>query len=125
MKIRTIVGSLALVALAACGGGDSGDKNIEGEAVTVKMLDTSFEFTEIKVPVGGSVTFVGTSDAIAHNAVDADGSWSTEDVFGSLEQYDGDEATLTFDTAGTYTFYCTFHGNAQGAGMAGTLVVGD
>lgn len=124
MKVRFIVGVLALVALAACGSGDSGDKTVEGDAVTVKMLDSSFEFTEIRVPVGGTVTFVGTSDVLSHNAVAADGSWSTEDVFGSLEQYDGDAATLSFDTAGTYTFYCTFHGNAQGAGMAGTLIVG-
>ena len=58
MKVRFIVGVLALVALAACGSGDSGDKTVEGDAVTVKMLDSSFEFTEIRVPVGGTVTFV-------------------------------------------------------------------
>lgn len=55
--------------------------------------------------------------------VAADGSWSTETVFGSLEQYDGDEATLTFDEPGEYVFYCTFHGNPRGGGMAGTLIV--
>ncbi len=125
MKIRIIAAFLALVALAACGGANnSDDKVASGEAVTVRMFDASFEFTEIHVPVGGSVTFVGTSDVLPHNAVAADGSWSTETVFGSLEQYDGDQAELTFDTAGTYVFYCTFHGNAQGGGMAGTLVVG-
>lgn len=109
--------------VAACGGDESGGKSTSGENVTVRMFDSSFEFDEITIPVGGSVTFVGTSNVIAHNAVAADGSWSTEDSFGSLEQHDGDEATLTFDTGGTYLFYCTFHGNAQGAGMAGTLKV--
>lgn len=112
----------AVVFLAACGG-DGEAKSIVGDDVTVKMFDSSFEFEEITIPVGGSVTFVGTSNAIPHNAVASDGSWSTETVLGSLEQYDGDEATLTFDTEGTYVFYCTFHGNPQGGGMAGTLIV--
>ncbi len=124
MKVRLFGVVIALVALAACGGGDSEGRVAEGQSVTVRMLDSSFEYDEIRVPVGGSVTFVGTSNVLPHNAVAADGSWSTETVFGSPEQHEGDEATLTFDTEGTYVFYCTFHGNAQGAGMAGTLVVG-
>lgn len=115
--------ALALVVLAACSGGSSEPRSISGENVTVRMLDSSFEYTEIRVPVGGTVTFVGTSETLPHNAVASDGSWSTEEVFGSLEQYAGDEATLTFDTPGEYTFYCTFHGNPQGGGMAGTLIV--
>jgi plastocyanin len=57
--------------------------------------------------------------------VAADGSWSTEDDFGSLEQLEGDEAVLTYDTPGTYDFFCTLHGNEEGAGMAGVLIVGD
>ncbi|MDH3463553.1 MAG: plastocyanin/azurin family copper-binding protein, partial [Acidimicrobiia bacterium] len=59
-----------------------------------------------------------------HNAVAADDSWSTEDAFGSLEQLEGDSAILTFDEPGTYTFFCTLHGNAEGSGMAAALVVG-
>jgi plastocyanin len=54
----------------------------------------------------------------------ADGSWSTEEVFGSLEQLEGDEALLTFDEPGEQVFFCTFHGNADGDAMAGTLIVG-
>jgi plastocyanin len=68
------------------------------------------------------VTFVGAGRN-PHNAVAADESWSTEDVFGSLEQLEGDEATLTYETPGEYVFFCTFHGNAQGDGMAGSLIV--
>ena len=60
-----------------------------------------------------------------HNAVEADGLWSTETVFGSLDQFEGDEAVLTYDEAGEYVFFCTYHGNSGGAGMAGTLIVGD
>jgi plastocyanin len=57
--------------------------------------------------------------------VDAGGEWSTETVFGNLEQLEGDEAELTYDTQGTYPFFCTFHGDAEGNGMAGVLVVGE
>lgn len=89
----------------------------------VEMYDNRFQYTEIKIPVGGSVNWVGAGRN-PHNAVAADGSWSTENVFGSLEQLEGDEATLTYDEPGEYTFFCTFHGNAEGAGMAGTLIVG-
>jgi plastocyanin len=88
------------------------------------MFDNRFEYTEVRIPVGCSVDFVNAGRN-PHNAVDADGAWSTEDVFGSLEQLEGDSAVLTYDDPGTYVFFCTFHGNAQGAGMAGTLIVGD
>ena len=120
---------MALVAagallLVACGGSDGGGDAIEGENVVVDMFDNRFEYTEISIPVGGSVTWRGAG-ANPHNAVDARDAWSTEDEFGSLDQHEGDEATLRFDSAGTYTFYCTYHGNAAGNGMAGTLIVGE
>jgi plastocyanin len=88
------------------------------------MYDNRYQYTEIQIPVGGTVTWVGAG-ANPHNAVDADGLWSTEDVFGSLDQYEDEEAKLTFDQEGRYLFYCTYHGNAEGDGMAGVLIVGD
>jgi len=117
-----VVGVLVLV---ACGGSDGGGgDSIEGDEVVVDMFDNRFEYNEIVIPVGGSVTWRGAG-ANPHNAVDADDEWSTEDAFGSLDQHEGDEAILTYNTAGTYTFYCTYHGNAEGGGMAGTLIVGE
>lgn len=116
--------ALAAAVVVSCGGGDGGaDGAIEGEDVTVEMFDNRFEYVEIRIPVGGSVTWVGAGRN-PHNAVDANGVWSTESVFGSLDQFDGDSAALTYDTAGEYTFFCTYHGNAEGAGMAGVLIVG-
>lgn len=122
-RILALVMAGALI-MVACGGSEGGGDAIEGEDVVVDMFDNRFEYTEISIPVGGSVTWRGAG-ANPHNAVDAAGQWSTEDVFGSLDQLEGDEATLTFDSAGTYTFFCTYHGNAQGSGMAGTLIVGE
>ena len=119
---RLVAGLLGLLLVVACGGGDDGGDSVSGDEVVVDMFDNRYEFTEVNVTIGGTVTFVGAGRN-PHNAVAADGSWSTEDVFGSLEQLEGDEAALTFDEEGEYPFFCTFHGNADGDGMAGTLVV--
>lgn len=126
MSRRLVTLAMAgVVVFAACGGSDDGNGGaIEGEAVVVEMYDNRFQYTEIRIPVGGSVNWVGAGQN-PHNAVAANGEWSTETVFGSLDQYEGDEAVLTYDEPGEYVFYCTYHGNAEGDGMAGTLIVGD
>jgi plastocyanin len=121
--LLAMVGLLLIVSCGGDGDNGGGGESISGDAVTVEMFDNRYQYTEITVPAGGSVTFVGAGRN-PHNAVAADESWSTEDVFGSLEQLEGDDATLTFDQPGEYVFFCTFHGNAQGDGMAGTLIVG-
>lgn len=110
--------------IGACGGGSDAGESITGDDVVVEMYDNRFEYTEINIPVGGSVNWVGAGQN-PHNAVAADGSWSTESVFGSLDQYEGDEAVLTYDQPGEYIFFCTYHGNSEGDGMAGTLIVGE
>jgi plastocyanin len=107
--------------LIACGGGEATTVTT-GENVTVRMFDNRYEYNEIHVPPGGSVSFVGAGRN-PHNAVASDESWSTEEVFGSLEQFDGDEALIDFSQPGEYSFFCTFHGNAEGDGMAGTVIV--
>jgi plastocyanin len=119
---RLLPALLGILLIVSCGGDDGGE-SISGQDVAVDMFDNRYQYTEITVPVGGTVTFVGAGRN-PHNAVAADESWSTEDVFGSLEQLEGDEATLTYDKPGEYVFFCTFHGNAGGDGMAGTLIVG-
>lgn len=124
---RRVLGAAlgAVLLVVACGGDDGTDgTTMEGQDVAVEMYDNRFQYTEIKIPVGGSVTWVGAGRN-PHNAMAADESWSTETVFGSLEQLEGDEARLVYDEPGAYVFFCTFHGNAQGAGMAGTLIVGE
>lgn len=123
MRNRLLAPALAGVALiAACGGSGGGETIVEGQDVRVEMYDNRFEYTEIHIPVGGTVTWVGAGRN-PHNAVEANEAWSTETVFGSLDQLEGDEATLTYNSPGTFTFFCTFHGNAKGEGMAGVLIV--
>jgi len=86
------------------------------------MFDNRFEPADFTVEQGTEVVFRGAGRN-PHNAVAADSSWSTESSFGSLEQFDGDDATVVFNTPGTYQYFCTFHGNAEGRGMAGTVEV--
>lgn len=125
MNLRSVTLALASVLLfAACAGSTADSDTIEGQDVVVEMYDNRFEYTDIRIPVGGSVNWVGAGQN-PHNAVEANGEWSTETVFGSLDQYEGDEAVLTYDEPGEYVFFCTYHGSASGTGMAGTLIVGD
>ena len=121
MVALAVAGALLVV---ACGGSADASDTIEGQDVEVQMYDNRFQYSEIRIPVGGSVNWVGAG-ANAHNAVEANDLWSTEEVFGSLDQYEDDAAKLTYDEQGQYVFYCTYHGNAEGDGMAGVLIVGD
>jgi plastocyanin len=112
---------LGAVLLVACGGGEAATVT-EGQDVIVRMFDNRYEYNEIHIPPGGTVTFVGAGRN-PHNAMASDQSWSTEDVFGTLKQLEGDEAVIDFAQPGEYGFFCTFHGNAEGEGMAGTVIV--
>ncbi len=109
--------ALAMASLtAACAGGSEG--------MVVEMFDNRFAPAQLTVEVGTEVVFRGAGRN-PHNAVASDGSWSTETAFGSLDQYDGDDAVLVFETPGTFDFFCTYHGTAEGQGMAGTITVED
>ena len=122
MSIRlALLGAIVGILVVACGGGPP-EEVIEGTDVTVRMFDSRYEYTEIRIPVGGSVNWVGAGRN-AHNSRAADGSWSTEEVFGNLDQFEGAEALITYEEPGEYVFFCTYHGNADGEGMAGTLIV--
>src|SRR6266536_1465007 len=117
----TRLGWLALLALgtalalAACGGGG----NQRRGALDIEMLDNFYKRDVTRVPAGTRVRFSNGGRAV-HNAVAANGGWSTPATIRS-----GSAATLTLSKPGVYRFYCTFHGTKDGQGMAGTIVVGD
>src|SRR6266487_4632844 len=117
----TRLGWLALLALgiplalAACGGGG----NQRRGALDIEMLDNFYKRDVTRVPAGTRVRFSNGGRAV-HNAVAANGGWSTP-----LSIQSGDAATVTLSKPGVYRFYCTFHGTSDGQGMAGTIVVGD
>jgi plastocyanin len=123
MRSRVSVLAATAAFVIGCGGGGEGSTVIAEDNPVVRMFDNRYEYTEIRIPPGGTVDFVG-GGRNPHNAVASDESWSTEDVFGSLEQFEGDSAVVQFDEPGEYPFFCTFHGNADGEGMAGIVIVG-
>ncbi|MCB9006495.1 MAG: cupredoxin domain-containing protein [Ardenticatenaceae bacterium] len=88
-------------------------------AVTIEMANFAFVPNEITVPVGTAVTWVNKDSGPRHSATAADGSFDTG-LFDS-----GEESTLTFETPGTYVYYCSLHGSPDGSGMAATITVTD
>jgi len=82
----------------------------------VTIVDGAFRDKEITIPVG--TTVVWTSNATNSHSVTADdGSFSS----GALGP--GGSFSFTFTTAGTFPYYCGFHGGQNGAGMSGVVTV--
>jgi plastocyanin len=70
----------------------------------------------MQVKVGQTVTFSG--DFSFHPLQPACGP-----AIPSVSPVSATEATVTFDTAGNYGYFCTRHGTAAGTGMAGAIEV--
>ena len=86
--------------------------------VTVDMANFAYQSNNITVPVGTTVTWVN-KDEVRHSATAADGTFDT-----GLFDPNG-QASVTFDTPGTYLYYCLLHGEPDGNGMVGTITVGE
>ncbi len=84
---------------------------------TVKMVDFAFEPTTLTVPVGAAVTFPNVGKA-PHTATSDTGVFDTGNVNAGETP-----KPITFSEAGTYPYYCKYHGGPGGVGMAGTIVV--
>jgi plastocyanin len=90
----------------------------EPEEVSVDMLDFSFEPLELTVAPGTTVTWINQGE-FEHSATADDATWDTG-LYGS-----GGQASITFDTPGTFSYYCVLHGTPGGNGMSGTVVVAE
>jgi plastocyanin len=80
---------------------------------TTFAYEYNFTPQVVQVPVGTTLTWKNDG-AVIHTATAADGSWDTGDISGG-----GGTATVTFDTAGTFTYNCTPH-----PWMIGRVIVG-
>ena len=69
---------------------------------TAMMDDFFFTPNRIQVPVGTTVSWQNNGASV-HTATDSKGAWDTGDV------NPGETASVTFDTAGTYTYNCSPH----------------
>ena len=86
------------------------------ETKTVAMQNFKFDPQTITVNVGDSITWKN-SDQAEHTATADDGSFNTDDVAA------GQEKTITFSKAGTFPYYCKYHGGPGGKGMSGVITV--
>ncbi len=90
------------------GGADtSGAQATQGAAQQpVQIRDFTFTPGNLQVPVGATVTWTNY-DSAPHSATADDGTWDT----GILNK--DQHASVTFNTPGDYSYYCTVHPNMK------------
>ena len=97
--------------------GEQDAKMIDGDAVTVELINLQFVPQGIRIKPGTTVTWKN-KDVALHNVS------SIDSVFLSTPQGDmkqGDTFSYTFDAPGTYRYQCTFHHPS----MNGVVIVED
>ncbi len=87
------------------------------DPVTIRMLDFTYEPRTVTVPAGAPVSWTNDGQVV-HTATADNGSFDTGDVAPGAKS-----TTVTFDRPGTYPYFCRYHGERGGRGMAGTIVV--
>lgn len=88
---------------------------VDGKVV-VEMQDFAYFPPAVSIPVGTTVLFVNTGQAL-HSAT------SDTLVFDSTLIGAGQSFSFTFAEPGVFPFYCDLHGLPGGAGMAGVIEV--
>src|ERR687884_21201 len=110
--VMAIIGLMALFTLLPSAGAAP-------RAAETKVVDAkNFQFNPktITINVGDLITWKN-GDSTEHTATADDGSFNTDDIEA------GQEKTVTFSKAGTFAYYCKYHGGPGGKGMSGTVVV--
>ena len=116
MRGTRLLAAWAVMALAltACGGAGASTaasppaaasaaaQSAGAEATSVNIVDFAFEPADTTVAVGTTVSFNNTG-AAPHTATADDDSFDTDSIAA------GATGSLTFDTAGTFPYHCTFH----------------
>lgn len=134
---RSSMALLLLLALflAACGGGQEApeatpthtmemeDTQEESEPEspstggnTVDISGFAFNPRSLTVSVGTTVTWTN-NNGVSHTVTADDGTFDS----GTLAE--SAQFSFTFDTPGTYPYYCEFHGGAGGTGMSAVITV--
>ena len=72
----------------------------------VKIIDFSFQPTEITINAGESVTWINQQDVV-HTA-------SADDITWSVKMIGGQNMTKKFDAAGEYPYHCAIHPSMKG-----------
>jgi plastocyanin len=109
LRLGAAVGTVAVVSL-------SGGIALAQGAPRVAERALTFAPKELHVAPGTTVTWTNPSDAV-HTVTADDGS------FDSGDQNPGDTFEWTFDSPGTYQYFCQQHGAPGLTDMAGLIVV--
>lgn len=115
MRRITLFLALLLIPLFALTGVAAGAE-IEDGATNVLVVNLRFLPRDVTIDQGETVTWINNSTY--HNVVANDGSFTSGEPAPGPWTFQH-----TFDTPGTYPYYCVLHGNAGGGGMAGTVTV--
>jgi plastocyanin/uncharacterized membrane protein YozB (DUF420 family) len=90
----------------------------EGETATVTVHEIDFAFLPEEMTVPSGTTVIWVNDEVAKHTATAD-----DGLFDSGDQSLGDTYSYTFSEPGTYPYFCRYHGDVGGIGMAGTITV--
>lgn len=92
------------------------------EEIFVRMLDFEFGPTSLTIPAGTTITWVNLGQSL-HSATFGVPVTRGGAPFDTNLLASGDQSSFTFDTPGTYPYFCKLHGTLDGQGMAGVIVV--
>ncbi len=73
-----------------------------GMTASVTIEGFAFQPGNLEIPVGATVTWTNR-DSAPHDATARNGDWRTQRLS------DGENDTLTFESAGEYDYYCSIH----------------
>ena len=109
----TSILSLMLILVAACGSTAAQPSTSENSAqeVSVKISNFDYEPKDLEVKVGTTVTWTNM-DSVEHTVTANDGSFDSG-LFGKDATF-----SFTFQSAGSFPYYCIPHPN-----MIGTVTV--
>lgn len=110
---------VSAAALAGCAAPPKGPAALTG---TIDVEEKNFKFApaEVTIKVGSTVRWTN-HDSTEHDVTGRDKAWQSDGGDGGMPA-DG-VYSKTFDTAGTFDYYCTVHSSGPGVGMSGKIVV--
>jgi plastocyanin/uncharacterized membrane protein YozB (DUF420 family) len=85
---------------------------------SVRISEDRFQFIPSQITIPAGTTVIWVNDEVAKHTASAD-----DGLFDSGNQELGDSFAYTFSEPGTYPYFCRYHGDVGGIGMAGTIVV--
>ncbi len=113
--IVRILTAVMLVTLALAGRPTLAAPSQQAEQ-TVRMADDTFMPKTLTIPVGTRVTWPNAGQR-PHTSTSDTNVWDS----GNVNR--GGSFSFTFTQAGTFPYYCKYHGVPGGLGMTGTIVV--